>query len=73
MTREQKEWNKELGSLRSCVEQVNKRIKDFHILRVYRGAKEAQKVTKVAQVVGSLVNYKLKSHPICKTRKRKRH
>ena len=62
LTKEQEEWNKELG----------RRIKDFHILRVYRGAKDAQKVTKIAQVVG-LVNYKLKSHPICKTRKRKRH
>jgi hypothetical protein len=66
-TRVKKEFNKLLSSKRVIVENVNKRLEDFRILgTIYRGARDAELVSKIVRVVVSLHNLSLPSHPLRK-------
>lgn len=64
-TKQKKDFNKLLSSKRVIVENVNKRLEDFRILgTIYRGARDAQFVSKIVRVVVSLHNLTLPSHPL---------
>ena len=69
MNRKEKKWNRDLSSLRSTVENVHSRMKDFAIIGTkYRGKKydeeERQFLSMVVRVITSLVNFKLDRAPL---------
>lgn len=71
-----KQWNRELSSIRSIVENMHKRLEDFNIIGTdYRGNKkydenERQFLSVIVRVIASLVNFKLDSAPLRKRKKR---
>jgi hypothetical protein len=71
LSEEEKEYNKELSSIRAVVEQVQSRVKKFNVLgTLYRGKKhDAQEqlfLNSIVQVIGSLVNLQMEKDPIRK-------
>jgi hypothetical protein len=67
-----------LSSIRSLVEQTQKRLKDFQVIKnesLWRGhkyEKGAEFLSQVVGVLGSLVNFKLEKHPIRRNPKRRK-
>jgi len=69
-TRAKKAFNRELSSKRVIVENVNKRLEDFKVLgTIYRGARDAEVVSRIVRVIASLHNYTLETHPLRRHRR----
>ncbi|CAF1543075.1 unnamed protein product [Adineta ricciae] len=68
LTDEDKNFNRDINSARTTIENINQRLKTYAILgRVYRGAiNDFEKITKIIQVISALCNMNLKKHPIRK-------
>jgi hypothetical protein len=68
-TKAKKDFNKLLSTKRVIVENVNKRLEDFRVLgTIYRGARDAELVSKIVRVVVSLHNLMVPSHPLRRRR-----
>jgi hypothetical protein len=72
MKPEEKQRNRDLSSIRSIVENAQRRIKEFDILGTrYRGNKrydedERQYLSMIVRTIVSLVNFKLEKNPLRK-------
>jgi hypothetical protein len=69
LTPEEKNYNRQLSSIRAVVEQVQERIKNFSVLgTLYRGKKhdtaELLFLNSIVKVVGSLVNLQMEKNPV---------
>lgn len=78
LTTEEKEYNRELSGIRSVVEQVQGRMKQFNVIgTTYRGRthdeEEAKLLSVVVKVIASLVNYKLETQPIRRSARTIKH
>jgi hypothetical protein len=70
-TKAKKDFNKLLSSKRVIVENVNKRLEDFRVLgTIYRGARDAELVSRIVRVVVSLHNLMVPSHPLRRRRQK---
>ncbi len=68
LTQEDKDFNRNMNSVRAAIENINQRLKTYAILgSVYRGpVDDFHKITKIIQVVAALCNLNLNKHPIRK-------
>ncbi|CAF1553370.1 unnamed protein product [Rotaria sp. Silwood1] len=66
LTREDKDFNRDINSARAAIENINLRLKTYTIVSgVYRGpVDDFSKITKIVQVVAALCNLNLNKHPI---------
>ncbi|CAF4344221.1 unnamed protein product, partial [Rotaria sordida] len=66
LTQENKDFNRDINSARAAIENINRRLKSYAILRgVYKGpVDDFHKITKIIQVIAALCNLNLNKHPI---------
>ncbi|CAF1339050.1 unnamed protein product, partial [Rotaria sordida] len=66
LTNEDKNFNRDINSARTAIENINQLLKTYAILgSIYRGAiDDFHKITKIVQVVSALCNMNLNKYPI---------